>query len=91
MKLYSPSELFINKILYSSSEIMFHQLLPGFLNITQKRVTKLIEIKWIFRGDLEIVKAIDSERQSGVKMLQRRLKMAAFVYTRQKGKHPKDK
>lgn len=42
---------------------MFHQLFPGFLNTTLKSVTKLIEIKWIFRGDLEIVKAIDSERQ----------------------------
>lgn len=69
---------------------MFHQLFPGFLNIALKRVTKLIEIKWVFRRDLETVKAIDSERQLYVKMLQRRLGMAAFVYTCQEGKPPKD-
>lgn len=69
---------------------MSHQLFQRFFN-TLKRVTKLIEIKWIFRGDFRVVKAIDLERQLCVEMLQRRLGKVAFVYTHQEGKHPKDK
>ena len=40
---------------------------------------------------MKTVKVTDLERQLCVKMLHRRLGLAAFVYTCQEGKEPEDK